>query len=606
MAGTGKVPKAIIDEIRSRIDIVEVVGAHVQLKKAGSGYKGLCPFHDEKSPSFHVSPAKRFYHCFGCGEGGDIFSFLMKKAGDNFRNVLEEFASRAGVDLTPYQRQSSDMPDLDRGEFYAVNKEASDFYRHQLKRSDRARVYLEQRGLDPVAQEAFLLGYAPEGWSSLLDHFTSRGINLEVAATIGLIKRRKEGNGFYDALRDRLIFPIRDEHSRIVGFGGRRIGEGDPKNPKYINSPESPFYTKGQHLYNMDRAIRKIQADAEAPALLCEGYMDAVAFFRAGIETAVANLGTALTHSQANRMARLKKRWILAYDADQAGMRAAVRAVQMLDPLGIECRVLDLSGKDPDEVLEKEGDVALRRAVGKARAIEEFLFEAITKTHDLSETQGRSEAFRELRGIFKNLESPILKQALIRQISDGLSLSEDLVQQALRPSRSGREATQQIMQRNTGEIPLAHQAERTILREILQEVSLYVGGPAGVMSAGLAHDPFVKRALLLLDKIEITDGPIFNELLELAEDEEMQRFLRSLEFVESPSGDEDATRRVEECLATIEKESARRRQRRTKAALAECQDPQQRRALTVEYMQISKRLNELESHRASSVAQGSI
>lgn len=602
MAGSGKVPKSVIDEIRERIDIVGVVGEHVQLRKAGASYKGLCPFHDEKSPSFNVSPAKRIYHCFGCGEGGDVFGFMMKKSGMGFRDVLEECASRAGVDISGY-RGNYEGPEVDRGDFFTANREATDFFRKALARNDKARGYLAARGLDPVTQEAFSIGYAPDGWSHLLDGMTRAGFDAELLANIGLVKRRREGSGFYDAFRDRIVFPIRDEHSRIVAFGARRIGDGE--GPKYINSPESAYYTKGRHLYNLDRALRVLQAGEASHAILCEGYMDVLAFFRAGLPAAVANLGTALTASQAGRMSRAHKRWVLAFDADDAGMKAAVRAVQLLDPLGVELRVLDLAGKDPDEVLQNQGEGALRRAVERARPVDEFLFEATARTHDLGSAPGRSAAFRSLREIYTGLENPVLKQALVRQISDGLSLSEDLVMQALRPSRSGSVAVEEAVRRRPdGRLPRSHQAERTILREVVQDVSLYVSGPAGVLSAGLASDPYVKRALLLLDQVEAEEGPVLQELLELNDEEALARFLRGLEFDEVPAGDDDSVRRVEECLETLQEELARDRLGTLRSEIKDCRDREQRRSLLAEQMELQKQLDELRSRRSRAASAG--
>jgi DNA primase len=594
----GKIPKSVIDEIKLRVDVVALIGEHVPLKKTGSGYKGCCPFHDEKTPSFHVSSSKRMFHCFGCGEGGDVFAFLMKKNGLSFPEVLDDLAGIAGIDLAPYRSQDAG-PSMDRGDFYTANRAAAEFFQNQLKRNERAQGYLQSRGLDGVTRDAFTVGYAPDDWSRLLDHMREAGFDLELLADIGLIKRRKESSGYYDTFRDRLMFPIRDEHSRIVAFGGRRVGDSDA--PKYVNSPESPLYTKGQHLYNLDRALRELQAKETDTPILCEGYMDVIAFFRAGVRAAVANLGTALTRHQANRMARVGKRWVLAFDSDTAGMRAAVKAIKILDPLGVDCRVLDLSGKDPDEVLENEGAKVLQRAVERARPVDEFLFDTISRTHDLSAPQGRSEAFRELREIFQVLENPVLKQGLIRQISDGLSLSEELVQQAFKRSSAGQRATQEIaMASHRGELPLGQRAERTILREILQDVSFYRSGAAGVLSAGLARDPFVKRVLLRLDEIEVEEGPVFDEVLEGVEEESLARFLRGLEFEETPAGGEEAEQRILDCLQTLEEDSVRTRFRMLQREIRDCRDdPGRRRELTMELSLVSKQLNELQTRRAS-------
>lgn len=599
MPGLGRIPDSVKEEIRARTDIVGVVEEHVRLKKAGSRYKGLCPFHDEKTPSFHVSPDRNIFHCFGCGKGGDVFRFLMDIRNERFPEVVEDLASRCGVDLSAYQYQggAGETSLGDRGKFLEALSEAQAYFRESYLRSPRAQGYAQERHLDATTRESFGLAYAPDSWDGLRKRLLSKGFDEAFCIQIGLLKPRKGGQGSYDAFRDRLMFPIRDDHARVIAFGGRRLGEGE--GPKYINSPESAHYIKGQHLYNQDRAKQVIpRLEPSQRPLLCEGYMDVVAFHRAGIDYAVANLGTALTPSQARKISRLCSRWVLAYDADEAGLRAAVRAAQLLDPQGVDLRVLVLDGKDPDEVLEAQGSEALLESVDRAIPLDEFLFRALSRNYDLSGPEGRSGAFRELGGIFKNLTNPVLQQGLIRHMADGLDLSEDLIRNALGSAKSTREH-QEIFQAPTKKkVPILFEAERNILREILLEASLYFEGPAQVLTPRRATDPYVKHSLRHLEALGIPSGPVHEELLDsldesLDDQRALASFLRRLLFQEDPAGDDSSAHRIVEWVHHWNVAALQSKQKTIRRELRECRDRQEMRSLTVELSRINKELNQL-------------
>ncbi len=585
---SGKIPAEVLEEIRRRVDIAAVVGEHVRLKRAGASLKGLCPFHEEKSPSFNVSPEKHIFHCFGCGVGGDVFAFLTRITGSPFPQVVQDLATLAGVDLSPYRR-AGEKPASDRAGLYGALKQASEFFRSRLAGSQRAEGYLATRGLDAVTREAFGIGYAPDSWSELHDHLVGRGVPLEILFEAGLVRKRREGNGHYDLFRDRIVFPIRDEHGRVVGFGGRRLGEGE--GPKYLNSPEGPVYSKGQILYNLDRAQQALHG-AELPPVLCEGYMDVIALARAGIPQAVAPLGTALTQAQASRMQRLSKRWVLAFDADPAGRRAAAKAIQLLDPLGVEARILSLKGKDPDEVLQHEGPEALRKAVREARPVDEFLFQSIAADHDLASGPGRSDAFRELRGLFEALVSPLLKEALIRRVSDGLSVGEDLVRQAFRASQAGERAVEELSDR-AGSLPRQHATERMVLREVLQDISHLRTGAARDLTPASARDPYVKQCLVALGELPESEGPVFDALLAATEDEALARFVRSLAFGEEPTGGEEAPNRVARWMHDLGALEARDRARRIREEMLSENDNERRTTLLREYQAVQRELDRL-------------
>lgn len=597
MQTSGKIPPDVLDEIRHRVDIGSVVGEHVRLRAAGANLKGLCPFHDEKTPSFNVSPAKNIFHCFGCGVGGDVFSFLMKVSGRPFPEVVEETAAMAGVDLSAYRRQGGGP---DRSALHEVLKLAQDLFRRELSRSSRAQGYAESRGLDRATIEAFGVGCAPAGWSTLLDSLTSRGFEPDLLAEAGLVRRRKEGNGFYDAFRDRLTFPIRDERGRVVAFGARRIGEGE--GPKYINSPEGPTYSKGNLLYNADQAVPALKVDPQRVPVLCEGYMDVIALARADIPVAVANLGTALTKTQAGKLSRWSRKWVLAFDSDAAGTRAAVRAVQLLDPLGVEVRVLGLDGKDPDEVLEKSGPGALQRALDEAGPVDEFLFEAAARRHDLSEPAGRSDAFRELREVFQGLVNPVLKEAMIRRVSDGLTLGEGLVREAFGKNPGASAQATEALETRRRRPPRRVAAERAILREVLDDVSLWRQGPAQALTPSRAQDPWVRSALRHLEGLELDDGPCLESLLsslspeEDEDDERLASFLRSLALRDEARA-EDPVTEVADLLVDIEDDEVKGRAALLKDEMRECGDRTRRAQLLREYQEVQQRLDQLRRDR---------
>ena len=343
------------DEIRSRIDIVELVGGRVALRRQGKTFKGLCPFHDDKKPSFTVDPLTGRYKCWSCGEGGDCFTWVMKTQNLDFPEALKELAQKAGVELK--SRGPAVPPGL-RDAHRAMMAEALAFYRENLGRNDQARAYVSGRGLDQATLDSWEIGFAPDSFDALTNRLRQKGHSLAEGKSLFLVDERERG-GYYDKFRGRLMFPIRDERGELVAFGGRLLGDGQPK---YINSSDTPLYRKSRVLYGFDHAKDAIAKARRA--VLVEGYLDVMACHRAEETTAVASLGTALSEEHA----KLLKRWVdevtILYDADAAGQKAAERAVGLLRTEGVRVRVaLMPPGEDPDTLLRKAGGAAVRRAV---------------------------------------------------------------------------------------------------------------------------------------------------------------------------------------------------------------------------------------------------
>lgn len=353
------IPEGIVDEVRHRLDIVEVIGEHLPLKRAGKEFRALCPFHQEKTPSFYVVPAKGFYKCFGCGESGDAFSFLMKHVGLSFQDAVRQIAARVGV-VIPERNEGRQIEDPHRL-IYEALAFAADFYQRQLRESAagrRALEYLEGRGIGAEAIERFQLGYAPDEWRALREAAHTHGIDDAVLLEAGLIKEPERGGEAYDRQRDRIIFPITDVRGRVIAFGGRLLGQREGA-PKYLNSPETPVYHKGLHLYGLAWAKSAIRR--EGAVLVVEGYMDYVSLAAREIENVVAGLGTALTVEQAALIARYSQQALLLYDSDSAGLRATFRTADALLAAGVHPLVVTLPpGEDPDSVARQGGAAALR------------------------------------------------------------------------------------------------------------------------------------------------------------------------------------------------------------------------------------------------------
>lgn len=334
-----------IEEVRDRLDIVEVVGDYIRLHRSGRNYRALCPFHNEKTPSFYVSPERQTWHCFGCGRGGDVFSFVMEQEGLSFPETLRLLADRAGVTL---KARATDKRTKD---LYDVMNEAHAFYRKQMRSrgAEAARSYLDRRGIDAQRALQFELGWAPQGWDALKRHFTETGVSLRQAVEAGLLVEGDRGT--YDRFRGRVLFPIKDVRGRVIAFGGRILsGDG----AKYINSPESPIYSKRSSLYLLNAAKKAMREKNRA--ILVEGYMDALRLHLEGFPEAVATLGTSLTDEQAALLKRFCEQCLICYDADIAGQEAAIRGMYLLQRAGLDIRVVALpEGMDPDDLVGTRG-----------------------------------------------------------------------------------------------------------------------------------------------------------------------------------------------------------------------------------------------------------
>jgi DNA primase len=414
----GRIPQDFIDDLVARADIVEVIGRRVQLKKAGREFKACCPFHDEKTPSFTVSPSKGFYHCFGCGMHGTAVGFLMEYDHMSFVEAVESLASLMGVDVP---RDESDRPARRYDELFTLMSSVETHWQNCLKEDMGAVDYLKQRGIDGATAKRFGIGYAPDGWSNVLDKFGKTPEAVERLLATGLIIRKDNGK-HYDRFRERIMFPIRDTRGRTIGFGGRALGDGKPK---YLNSPETVLFHKGRELYGLYEARQALRAIDQL--VVVEGYMDVAALSRHGIDFSIATLGTATTSDHLNILFRLTENVIFCFDADRAGKKAAWRALENALPQireGRQVRFVFLpEGHDPDSYVNEHGSDAFIKAVDEGVALSDFLIGELASQVDMSTVDGKARLAELAKPLINRIPLGVYRELLIDSLADTVGLS---------------------------------------------------------------------------------------------------------------------------------------------------------------------------------------
>ncbi len=422
------IPQSFIQELLARADVVEIVGRYVQLKKGGANYMGLCPFHGEKSPSFSVSPSKQFYHCFGCGKNGNAIGFLMEHAGMNFVEAVKDLAQQYGMqvpeeDASPQDRARAAQQRERQATLTEVLEKTGAAYRKHLKASPRAVDYLKGRGVSGEVARQFGLGYAPEGWRSLASVFAEYDDPLLVES--GLVIVNEDEDKRYDRFRDRIMFPIRNVKGECIGFGGRVLagdGKGSeaPAGPKYLNSPETPVFSKGRELYGLFEARNALRE--QGYVLVTEGYMDVVALAQLGFPNAVATLGTACTADHVQKLFRFTDSVVFSFDGDEAGRRAARKALDGALPYASDVRTVKFlflpAEHDPDSYIRAFGRDAFARLVQQAVPLSIFLVEAASEGCDLSTAEGRSRMLSAAKPMWAQLPEGALKHQLLKEIAD--------------------------------------------------------------------------------------------------------------------------------------------------------------------------------------------
>jgi DNA primase len=437
------IPDDLVEEVRARADIVEVIGESVPLKKAGREYKANCPFHEERTPSFYVVPDKGFYKCFGCGKSGDVFSFVMERQGLDFVEAVRHVAARAGVEIREMGRGRGDAEEPHRA-LYEANAFARDWFRAQLLDSTvgaRARAYLEARGVGAEVAERFGLGWAPDEWHALRDACRAHGLDEGVLLAVGLLATSDKSKEPYDRFRGRVMFPIESLAGKVIAFGGR-IVENDAKDaPKYLNSPESPVFQKGHHLYGLSWARHAIRR--EEKVLLVEGYMDVVSLASHGFENVVAPLGTALTREQAKLLGRYTTRVLVLFDSDAAGLRATFRAGDALLEAGLHPAVVTLPpGEDPDTLVRSRGAGALRDHLDDALDVLDRKLQILEARGSFSSIERTRSALDRLLPTIRAAADPALRDIYVTRVAERTGVRRETLEAEIRRARprTGREA----------------------------------------------------------------------------------------------------------------------------------------------------------------------
>ena len=439
----GRIPQHFIDDLIARADIVEVISSRMPLKKAGREFKGLCPFHGEKTPSFTVSPGKQFFHCFGCGAHGTALGFLMEYEHMEFVDAIEALAGSLGIEVP---REEGGKDEKSNADLYTLLTRAADFYWEQMKTSERAKEYLKQRGLDGRTARDFNIGYAPQGWDTLLNLLGRSSSDRDGLLESGMIIRKDDGRE-YDRFRDRVMFPIRDSRGRVIAFGGRVLDQGEPK---YLNSPETPVFHKGQELYGLYEAR---QALRDIPRLLVvEGYMDVASLAQKGIRYAVATLGTATTPDHLRRLFRVCNEVVFCFDGDKAGLRAAWRALEnSLSVLreGRQIRFMFLpEGEDPDTLVQSIGAAAFEERLAQALPLSQFLVQELESQVDsMDSVDGRAQLAELARPLLNRIPMGIYRELLLDELANHVGMAPErlsgLIFEQTRPQAKSATPVQQ-------------------------------------------------------------------------------------------------------------------------------------------------------------------
>ena len=540
-----RVKQSDIEQLKDRVDIVEVIGSYISLKTAGPGsFKGLCPFHGEKTPSFHVRSSPAFYHCFGCGVGGDVFKFVQEMEKIGFGEAIEKLAQRTGYQLT-YEDGEKDSSN--RTLLLAINKEASDFFISQLASDEGgvARDFLVSRGFDLSSITQFGVGYAPKGWQNLSQHLTSKGYKVEDQALVGLLS--KGDKGYYDRFRGRVLWPIRDQNSQVVGFGARKLYEED-QGPKYLNTPETPIYHKSTVLYGLDLARREIAQKREV--VVVEGYTDVMACHLAGVKTAVATCGTAFGEDHIKLINRLLGQSvepasvIFTFDPDAAGEKAALKVYGDANKFNALTFVAaGPNGLDPSDLRQQQGDAAIVEMLKQKKPLFEFVIQHRIAQYSLTDVASRVAAARAAAPIIADISDPALRSGYTRMLADWVSLEVSEVTALVGDSRTSTIRQKVEPLRTSEAIPTSSapvdKFEQQIMQVVIQHPAFF--SPAQLrrmQAAGLTSAQHRAVLDLVLENIDHTEDSSFANLIATRAADDLLPIVRELALAPLPVNSE--------------------------------------------------------------------
>ena len=552
----------VIEEVRMKNDIVDVISGYVRLQRKGSSYFGLCPFHNEKSPSFSVSPSKQMYYCFGCGAGGNVFNFIMEYENFTFIEAVKYLADRAGVKLPEqeYSKEARAAADL-KTILLEINKKAAAYYYYQLRQETgkKALEYLQKRELSEETIKACGLGYTGNYSDGLYRYLKSKGYSDQILIEAGLFFF-DERQGMKDKFWNRVMFPIMDVNNRVIGFGGRVMGDAQPK---YMNSPETKIFDKSRNLYGLNIARRT----RKNYLIICEGYMDVISMHQAGFTNAVASLGTALTSGHASLMRRYTKEVLLTYDSDEAGTKAALRAIDIINNVGGRARVIRLkNAKDPDEYINKNGVEKFKEAVKNAMPATEFKISLIKKQYDVTSTDGKILFIDEVVNIFTKLKDAVEVDAYITKVAEDTGISREAIASKYRekiskgsykriPTKNEYQKKVEQRKRETTKNQMVTssllEAEKRLLGLISQSKKLYKMSSAHIKAEEFSTDVYRRLAKSMYVSYENGMSPDPAMMLNDFSGDDLSEASEVFYNLEVYSGDEET---VKELLYTIKLE----------------------------------------------------
>ena len=535
------IPKEKIEEVKDRAGIVDIISEYLPLKKRGQNYIGLCPFHSEKTPSFTVSADKKIFHCFGCGESGSVITFIMKKEGIDFLDAVRTLAKRCGVTISDAKK---DEPDA-RGLLFRALKVSAEYFSREFRggAGKAALLYLKKRGFDdPEVINRFGLGFAPERWEGLTNYMRNRSLPLETGEKAGVIIKKEKG--YYDRFRGRLIFPIMDLKGRVIGFGGRTLGSGEPK---YLNSPETPVFKKGEALYGLHQAKQHIMS--EGSVIVVEGYFDLLAMHNNGFKNSVATMGTALTAAHLRVLKGLAPLVYVLFDSDDAGRKAAIRSLDLFISEEMPCRAIILrNAKDPDELILKEGREAMKAAVSKAEPLMEFYLNEVRKKVDISTPEGKSRYLDDAMAYISRIRNVAERDHYAAFVAATLGIPAGSVYEALKNRQKKGPAGKALKGAvNHGSSNLT---ELTILKVILEFPELYDEMVEAAISA--FNDPALRDAgRAVVQALRAGSAINAGALIEAANGEEAKSRIAGLLFTDDNGFIEAPEKMLEDSLKRL-------------------------------------------------------
>lgn len=551
---SGRISENILEDILSRVDIVEVVSGYIPLKRAGRNFKAPCPFHHEKTPSFMVSPDRQIYHCFGCGAGGNAFNFLMQYERLEFPEAVEVLAKKAGV-LLPKLEQQDDKAVSLATQLYKINELAANFFQGVLNSpaGGNAKTYLLKRGIKEETIKTFKLGYAFDRWDALINHLRAKNISLSLLEKAGLILSKDNG-GYYDRFRNRIIFPILDIKSRVLGFGARVL---DETLPKYVNSPETPIYTKGKNLYGFSLAKDAIR-DSDCVAIV-EGYLDFILPYQEGFRNILASLGTALTIEQARFIKRYTNNVVMVYDPDKAGELATLRTLDIFIEEGMSVKVVSLpDGLDPDLFVRKNGVEKFKESIHSADSLFDYKLKVLKRRHNPKEIEGKAKISSEMLATITKFKNEILRSEYIRRLTEELNVREDSLWQELAKLKDVKVVAVQpttVVKKQPLNI---NPTEKLLIKLMLEEVDL-INRIKDDLEPGDFSDARISRIVsTMFDFIEQGIEIEANKLLSHIKEDEVLQVIRESAFLPEVS-EADKEKIVDDCIKRLKTERLKSR-----------------------------------------------